>query len=355
MSAGRKWLTSSSSSGGTSCPASALLQLKGGSRSWSRLLRPAHPPSRPRGRGRRGGSARLQNLPRAAALVVDSGAVLGQGDLPVVVPSGVFGRTVQKLRVLRSCSSSLVVIFPFVPHTPIPMVLLHSRSWKFHNCCLFWWSLSLLCWVVQVLRCCSEKPLSLPQLQLVEKSVTFLRLNVFGSHLFGVRLRSTGFWTLLGDDFLMFPVVSAFLVQHWIHALRQSTELWTCTMLVLLVTMSLALCFLLCLQAQDARLLGRHVQFLDKVLYMPVVVLRVVYWSRQCSIGGSRSCSSSRSLVLPVVMQRQIRMILVVQITIEITQSQLIDNVAHVLVVHVVQVPQVQVVLLTCFPSSWCR
>ena len=30
-----------------------------------------------------------------------------------------------------------------------------------------------------------------------------------------------------------------------------------------------------------------QVQFLDKVFYMPVVVLRVVFWSRQCSIGGS--------------------------------------------------------------------
>ena len=61
-------------------------------------------------------------------------------------------------------------------------------------------------------------------------------------------------------------------------------------------TMLLALCSLLCLQAQDARLHGRHgpqdsleltVLFLDKVLFMPVVVLRVLYWSRQCSIGGS--------------------------------------------------------------------
>ena len=30
-----------------------------------------------------------------------------------------------------------------------------------------------------------------------------------------------------------------------------------------------------------------QVQFLDKVVYMPFVVLRVVYWSRQCSICGS--------------------------------------------------------------------
>ena len=89
--------------------------------------------------------------------------------------------------------------------------------------------------------------------------------------------------------------------------------------LVLLVTMYLALCSLLALsgprcsasrpvwsrktaavvQAQDARLHDRHgpqdsfggsqVQFLDKVFYMLVVVLRVVSWFRQCStlFGGS--------------------------------------------------------------------
>ena len=66
--------------------------------------------------------------------------------------------------------------------------------------------------------------------------------------------------------------------------------------LVLLLTVHLVLCFLPSLQAQDARLHGRHgpqdsleltVLFLDKVLFMPVVVLRVLYWSRQCSIGGS--------------------------------------------------------------------
>ena len=58
---------------------------------------------------------------------------------------------------------------------------------------------------------------------------------------------------------------------------------------------------------------------------------------------------------LPVVTQMQIPMVLAVQMTIEITQSQLFDNVAYVLVVHVGQVPLVQVVLLKCFPSSWCR
>ena len=44
-----------------------------------------------------------------------------------------------------------------------------------------------------------------------------------------------------------------------------------------------------------------------------------------------------------------------VQMTIEIPPLQLIDKVADVLVVHVVQVPQVQVVSLTRCPSSCCR
>ena len=30
-----------------------------------------------------------------------------------------------------------------------------------------------------------------------------------------------------------------------------------------------------------------QVQFLDKVFFMPVVVLHVVFWSRQCIMGGS--------------------------------------------------------------------
>ena len=126
-------------------------------------------------------------------------------------------------------------------------------------------------------------------------------------------------------------------------------------------TMSLALCSLLCLQAQDARLHGRHGpqdswSFTGAVLGQGflharccatcgVLVQTVQYWRFRC-------CSSSRSLTLPVDTQRQIPMVLAVQTTIEVPQLQLIDNVADVLVVHVVQVPQVQVVFLTCFQSS---
>ena len=49
-------------------------------------------------------------------------------------------------------------------------------------------------------------------------------------------------------------------------------------------------------------------------------------------------------VVFPVVAQRQFPMVLSVQTTIAVPQLQLIDKVADVLRVHVVQVPQVQVV-----------
>ena len=58
---------------------------------------------------------------------------------------------------------------------------------------------------------------------------------------------------------------------------------------------------------------------------------------------------------LPVVLQRQIPMVLAVQMTIYIPQLQFSDKVVDVFVVHVGQVPQVQVVVLAFFSSSWCR
>ena len=88
---------------------------------------------------------------------------------------------------------------------------------------------------------------------------------------------------------------------------------------------------------------------------MPVVVNNRCLELDSVELQSFRSCSSSRSSTLPVDTQRQILMVLAVQMTIEVPQLQLIDNVADVLVVHVVQVPQVQVVFLTCFSSSWCR
>ena len=129
------------------------------------------------------------------------------------------------------------------------------------------------------------------------------------------------------------------------------------------LTMLLALCSLLCLQAQDARLHGRHGPQ-DSWSLAGAVLGQGFLHTRCCATCGVlvqtvqywrfRSCSSSRSSALPVDTQRQIPMVLAAQMTISIPQLQLIDNVA-VLVVHVVQVPQVQVVFLTCFLISWCR
>ena len=117
--------------------------------------------------------------------------------------------------------------------------------------------------------------------------------------------------------------------------------------------MLLALCSLLCLQAQDARLHGRHGPQ-DSWSFTGAVLGQGFLHARCCATCGVlvqtvqywrfRSCSSSRSSTLPVDTQRQIPMVLAVQMTIYIPQLQLIDNVADVLVVHVGQVPQVQVV-----------
>ena len=104
-------------------------------------------------------------------------------------------------------------------------------------------------------------------------------------------------------------------------------------------SMLLVLCSLLCLQAQDARLHGRlgpqdSWSLTGAVLgqrccaMCGVLVQTVQYWR-------FRSCSSSWSSSLPVVLQRQIPMVLAVPMTIYIPQLQLIDNVADVFVVHV--------------------
>ena len=118
-------------------------------------------------------------------------------------------------------------------------------------------------------------------------------------------------------------------------------------------TMLLALCSLLCLQAQDARLHGRHGPQ-DSWSLTGAVLGQGFLHARCCATCGVlvqtvqywqfRSCSSSRSSSLPVDTQSQIPMVLAVLMTISIPQLQLIDNAADVLVVHVGQVPQVQVV-----------
>ena len=71
-----------------------------------------------------------------------TGAVLGQGDMPVVVPSGTFGQTVQKTVDSPQLQSIAGRHLPLRaanadPHGPV-------CTWRFHSCCLFWWSMFLL-------------------------------------------------------------------------------------------------------------------------------------------------------------------------------------------------------------------
>ena len=141
-----------------------------------------------------------------------TGAVLGQGDMPVVFPSGAFGQTVQKTAVSPQLQSIVGRHLPLRaanadPHGPV-CTADHGDSTVaayFGGRCS--------CWrVVQILRCCRGGALVAPTVAARREICYFLRPLVSNSHLFGVRLRSTGCWTLLGDDFWMFPVFSAFWI-----------------------------------------------------------------------------------------------------------------------------------------------
>ena len=167
MSAGRRWLTSSSRSGGTSCPASALLQLKGGSRSCSRLSRPAHPPSRPRGRGKRGGE-RGRGVPLTTLLDFLAGFT-GDYAPRVMFPSGV--ARPKMLRILAGmyqkdcCSGICKAGFPGVAPRAVLWgmafwknfhTFLRVRHDALHTVSLFdMWSMSLLCGSCSFHRCFS--------------------------------------------------------------------------------------------------------------------------------------------------------------------------------------------------------
>ena len=105
----------------------------------------------------------------------------------------------RKLWLFRSCSSSLAVNIPFVPQTPIPMVQSAQQIMEIPQLLL------ILVVDVPVAGSCRfsgaavEKPLALPQLQLVEKSVSFsdpLYLTVTCS----VFVFAFGEQDFLGDD-----------------------------------------------------------------------------------------------------------------------------------------------------------
>ena len=107
----------------------------------------------------------------------------------------------RKLWSLRSCSSSLAVDIPFVPQKLIPWPSLLSRLC---SCCLFWWSMSLLCESCMFSGAVVEKTFALPQLQLVEKSHSFYGPSylavtcstfVFGAQVYGL------FWEMTSGCF----------------------------------------------------------------------------------------------------------------------------------------------------------
>ena len=140
-------------------------------------------------------------------------------DMPVVVRRQVPGLMVQKTvvrpqlpsiygrRHSLSSSRGSSPMVQAIHHTTEILQLLFD----------FRWSMSLLCRVVQVLRCCCGEDLGAPTVAARWEICALLRSSVFGSHSFGVCLRSTGFWTFLGDDIRKRSRIQRLLVQHWIH------------------------------------------------------------------------------------------------------------------------------------------
>ena len=165
-----------------------------------------------------------------------TGAFLGPGDMPVVILSGGFGQTVQKTADSPQLQSIAGRQHPLRaanadPHGPVCSAD-HGDS-------------TVAAYFGGLCSCCAgscrfsgaavEKPLALPQLQLVEKSVVGL------------------FWVMTSGNV---PVFSAF----WFYTGYMSTSVYgglvslvprSCRQrqLVLLVSTHFALCFLLCSQA----------------------------------------------------------------------------------------------------------
>ena len=131
---------------------------------------------------------------------------------------GVMVQTVQyTVRRFRSCSSSRSSTLFFVQQRQFPMVqAIHQTTEIPQLLLVFRSSMSLLCRVVQVLRCCCGEDLGAPTVAARWEICAMRRSPVFGSHSFGVRLQSTGFWTFLGDDIRKRFRIQR-LVQHWIH------------------------------------------------------------------------------------------------------------------------------------------
>ena len=182
----------------------------------------------------------------------------------------------------RSFCSSAVVFLPSVPQRQIPMVQTVQQTTKIPQMpFVFRWSMPLLC------RFCASQVVSLRTQRTAWFDSGYMRC---------VSLRSIHFLRLLWIMVLRSILDLFFSAFAWFNSeykfMRQST--W----LVFLVTMHLALYSFVVLRPKmpvfmagmDHRTVGgSQVQFLDKVLYLPVVVLCVVLRSRQCCtlFGGS--------------------------------------------------------------------
>ena len=138
--------------------------------------------------------------------------------MPVVVLRQVPGLMVQKTVVRPQLPSIFGRRHSFSSSRgSSPWSRLFTRPQRFRSCCSFFGRRCpcLLCRVVQVLRCCCGKDLGAPTVAARWEICALLRFPVFGSHSFGVRLQSTGFWTFLGDDIRKRFRIQRLLVQHW--------------------------------------------------------------------------------------------------------------------------------------------
>ena len=103
--------------------------------------------------------------------------------------------------------------------------------------------------------------------------------------MFGVRLWSTGFWNILGDDFWYSFLTLRFLGRQWIHVGFSQRGFWK----------------------HFTRFLRGGVQFLVRFLSCPLLRTTCAGWSRQCRIAWRcRRCSSCAVLDVAVFVQRQV-------------------------------------------------
>ena len=144
---------------------------------------------------------------------VSTGAVLGHGDMQVVILSDGLSQTVQKTAVSPQLQSIAGRQHPLRAANADPHGPVCSADHGDSTVAAYFGGRCSCCRVVQILRCCRGEAFGAPTVAARREICDFLRPLVSDSHLYGVRLQSTGFWTLLGDGFWMFPVFSAF----WFH------------------------------------------------------------------------------------------------------------------------------------------